>query len=579
MSFKTDEQISSELDLIMYQVSQAGDVSLEPVEPHMDLQTKLDRHSQDNKRLQEEHTADLARLNDRLQAEIAERKRIEQVLMRRLKLEKTISAISSRFIGSSDINAGIVASLRDIARLSGADSAFLYMLGGDYTEMNLMHEWYVDDTLCDGKSHEGFLAGLLPYWMTRLHKEEIIHVPDISSFTTQYMDIERALFDEYKVQSILVLPLHINENIVGLVCFYNVNRTGKWGNEDLLALRVLSEIIETAIARKNVEEALCDSEYKYRAVFENTGTMSMIVEKDSTISLVNSEFQKFSGWSKEEVEGKKRWTEFATDESVEKFKNYWRMRNCTNENLPDNYEYKFCDRWGDCKDIFVTVDRIPGTSRTVASLLDITERKRAERELKETAERYRNGLEGTIQAMSTIVETRDPYTAGHQRRVAHLACAIARELGFPEEHISGLRMAGTIHDIGKIRIPAEILTYPDILSETEFKIIKLHPVVGYDILKTIDFPWPVAQIVQQHHERLNGSGYPFGLPGDDIIPEAKILAVADVVEAMASHRPYRPSLGINKALEEISRNRGVLYDADAVDACLTLFNDKAFKLQ
>jgi PAS domain S-box-containing protein/putative nucleotidyltransferase with HDIG domain len=578
MSFKTEEQISSELDLLLYQVSQADDVLLEPAKPCTVLRNKPGRPHQGSKIIQEENTAEMARLNKQLQAEIAKRKRMELVLMRRLKLEKTISAISSRFIGLSDITAGIVASLRDIARLSGADSAYLYMLGRDNTEMNVMHEWHADDMFCDNKSHAAFLAGLLPYCMTRLHKEEIIHIPDISS-VTQRTGVEKTLFHEHNMHSILILPLHIDGHIVGLVCFYNVSRTGQWGNEDLLALRVLAEIIETAIARKNAEDALCDSEYKYRTVFENTGTVSMIVEKDSTISLVNSEFEKFSGWSKEEVEGKKRWTEFATDESVEKFKNYWRMRNCTNENLPYNYEYQFYNRWGDCKDIFVTVDRIPGTSRTVASLLDITERKKAEQELKETAERYRNGLEGTIQAMSTIVETRDPYTAGHQRRVAHLACAIAREMGFAEEQISGIRMAGIIHDIGKIRIPAEILTYPDILSEAEFKIIKLHPVVGYDILKTIDFPWPVARIVQQHHERLNGSGYPFGLSGDDIIEEAKILAVADVVEAMASHRPYRPSLGISKALEEISKNRGILYDADAVDACLTLFNKKAFKLQ
>lgn len=575
MSFKTDEQISGELDLLLYQVTKTEDPVLESVPPRVIFPDNPGPSSQNST---EERTTELTRLNDRLQREIAERKRIEQVLIRRLKLEKIISAISSRFIGLSDINAGIVASLRDIARLSGADSALLYMLGEDYSDINIMHEWHAHDITSESNSREAFLSGLLPYCMTKLHKEEIIHIPKVSC-VSKYTGADRALFDEHNVHSIIVLPLHVDGHFIGIACFFNVTRTGEWGNEDLLSLRVLTEIIETAIARKNVEHALCDSEYKYRTVFENTGTVSMIVERDSTISTVNSEFEKFSGWSKEEVEGKKKWTEFATSESVEKFKNYWRMRNCTNKNLPDNYEYQFCDRWGNCKDIFVTVDRIPGTDRTVASLLDITERKKAERELQKTAELYRNGLESTVQAMAAIVETRDPYTAGHQRRVAHLACAIAREMNIPEEKISGIRMAGIIHDIGKIRIPAEILTYPDILSDTEFRIIKLHPVVGYDILKAIDFPWPVAEIVQQHHERLNGSGYPYGLSGDDIIEEAKILAVADVVEAMASHRPYRPSLGIVKALEEISINRGILYDSATVDACLALFNKKSFKLQ
>jgi PAS domain S-box-containing protein/putative nucleotidyltransferase with HDIG domain len=344
-------------------------------------------------------------------------------------------------------------------------------------------------------------------------------------------------------------------------------------------LRILAEIIETAISKKKTEKALHDSEYKYSAIFENTGTVTMIVEDDSTISLVNSEFERFSGWTRQEVEGKKSWTEFATDESIGKFKKYWHMRKFASKDNPESYEYKFCDRWGNIKDIFITMDIIPGTNRSVASLSDITERKRMEKELKETALKYKNSLEGTVKAMAAVVETRDPYTAGHQRRVAQLACKIAENIGLSEEQINGLRVAGIIHDIGKIRVPSEILTCPSSLSEAEFKIIQLHPVIGYEILKTIDFPWPVAKIVQQHHERLNGSGYPFGLSDKEILLEAKILAVADVVEAMASDRPYRPSPGIDKALEEISTNRSILYDVDIVETCLQLFNEKLFTWQ
>jgi PAS domain S-box-containing protein/putative nucleotidyltransferase with HDIG domain len=208
---------------------------------------------------------------------------------------------------------------------------------------------------------------------------------------------------------------------------------------------------------------------------------------------------------------------------------------------------------------------------------DISERKRAQEEASRSAERLIEAMEHAIEAMAMIVEMRDPYTAGHQQRVTQLACAIARQMGLSEDQISGLRLAGLIHDIGKVRVPAEILTNPDGLSEPEFMIIKAHPMLGYEILKGIDFPWPVAQIVLQHHERMDGSGYPSGLTDEGIIIEARILAVADVVEAMASHRPYRASLGTNKALEEISQSKGVLYDSKAVDACLTLFRDKRFK--
>ena len=190
-----------------------------------------------------------------------------------------------------------------------------------------------------------------------------------------------------------------------------------------------------------------------------------------------------------------------------------------------------------------------------------------------------NAMEGIIQAMAKTVEMRDPYTAGHQRRVSTLACTIAQEMNLSKSRIQGIKMAGNIHDLGKISVPAEVLSKPTRLTEAEFSIIKSHPKTGHDILNGIEFPWPIAQIVYQHHERMDGSGYPQGLSGEEILMESRIMAVADVVEAMASHRPYRPALGIEKALEEISKNKNTLYDADAADACLKLFTEKGFTFQ
>ena len=209
---------------------------------------------------------------------------------------------------------------------------------------------------------------------------------------------------------------------------------------------------------------------------------------------------------------------------------------------------------------------------------DITERKRAEEQLKKSLQQTKKVLEEVVWTLSSIVEKRDPYTAGHQRRVADLACAIAGELNLPEVQIEGIRVAGVLHDIGKINVPAEILSKTGRLSEAEFSIIKTHAQVGKEILESIDFPWPVAQVAHQHHERLNGTGYPQGLSDGKIILEAKIMAVADVVEAMASHRPYRPALGVEKALEEISNKSGILYDPQVVDACRELFDKKGYNL-
>jgi len=202
---------------------------------------------------------------------------------------------------------------------------------------------------------------------------------------------------------------------------------------------------------------------------------------------------------------------------------------------------------------------------------DITNRK-------ESAERTKKALGATVQAIAVTVETRDPYTAGHQRKVADLACAIATEMNLPVDQIDGIRMAAVIHDLGKISVPAEILSKPTKLTKLEFDLIKAHSQSGHDILQDIDFPWPVARMVLEHHERMNGSGYPNGLMGDDIFIESRILAVADVVESMASHRPYRPSLGLEAALEEIKKNRGTLYDNAVADACLRLFREKGFQL-
>jgi len=202
---------------------------------------------------------------------------------------------------------------------------------------------------------------------------------------------------------------------------------------------------------------------------------------------------------------------------------------------------------------------------------------RREEALRESEEKLRIGLEAAIQTVALTVEMKSAYMAGHQRRVTNLASAIAKEMHLSGDEIDGIRMAGSIHDIGNMGVPAEILNKPVRLADIEFELIKTQPAVGYNILKEIQFPWPVAKIVLQHHERMDGSGYPRGLSGDDILIEARILAVADAVEAMSSHRPYRLALGIDKALEEMKEKRGILYDPEVVDACLKLFTEKGFK--
>jgi putative two-component system response regulator len=207
----------------------------------------------------------------------------------------------------------------------------------------------------------------------------------------------------------------------------------------------------------------------------------------------------------------------------------------------------------------------------------VNELEAANASLRASEERAQALLKAVVETISKMVESRDPYTTGHERRVGELAGAIARSLGYDGERLDGLRIAGFLHDVGKIAVPSEILTKPGRLSDNEYTLIQAHAQLGYDILSGIDFQTPVAEITLQHHERLDGSGYPRGLAGDEILPEARILAVADVVEAMMSHRPYRASLGLEQALAEIELGRGRIYDPVAVDACLRLFREEDFR--
>jgi PAS domain S-box-containing protein/putative nucleotidyltransferase with HDIG domain len=328
----------------------------------------------------------------------------------------------------------------------------------------------------------------------------------------------------------------------------------------------LAHTIRYAIERKQAEEDL----RAQALIFENIHDGIIVTDLEGNIIRWNPAAEKMFGYYKDEVFHKTLGilpTHF--------IKGTLRDGRWAGEM---NFTHKD-GKQGTCETTVIPLYDERGTIRAVFGVShDITKHKQAEQALQRSYDKLRETLIVTVNTLASTVEMRDPYTAGHQRRVTILACAIAEELGLTEEQFDGLRLAGLVHDIGKFTVPVEILNKPGRISETEFNIIKTHPQAGYNLLKEIEFPWPVAQIVLQHHERLDGSGYPQGLKNGGIMLEAKILAVADVVEAMASHRPYRPALGIEVALEEITKNKGVLYDPDVVDVCSRLFIDKGFVL-
>ena len=353
-----------------------------------------------------------------------------------------------------------------------------------------------------------------------------------------------------------------------------ISTTTDPGGRQIGQVVLLTDITE----REKAEEDLRESEDKYRVLVESAGE-GICVLQDGVLKFVNSTLAATAGLSIDEMTNKS-FLDYVHPEDSEMIIER-ESRRLRGEEFETSYTFRALNKAGHTKWVNLNAVMITweGKPATLNFLMDITERKHSEEKLLRSYESLQKTLNDALNTMVMMLEMRDPYTAGHQQRVAELATAIAREMKFEDSRIDQLRMAAIIHDIGKMYVPSDILSKPGRLSEIEFNLIKTHSQCGYDIVKGMDFPCSVAKVVLQHHERLDGSGYPNQLKSEDLLIEAKILAVADVIEAMASHRPYRPALGIARALEEISSNKGKLYDAEVVDVCIELFNSGKFEFK
>jgi PAS domain S-box-containing protein/putative nucleotidyltransferase with HDIG domain len=347
------------------------------------------------------------------------------------------------------------------------------------------------------------------------------------------------------------------------------------GGEPLRYHLTFSDVEERARAA----EALRKSEERYRSLFETMAEGVMLIAADGRLISVNPAAESILGLTRSEIHDLTndgaRWQLLRSDGTPMPEEEIPGPRAMREKRAVKDVVAGFPRPDGSVSWISVSAaplfDAVGELGGVVVTFTDISELRRAGQGLLESLAVQKTVTEGVIAALALTVETRDPYTTGHQQRVGELAAAMALDMGLGKERAEGLRVAGMLHDVGKIKIPAEILSKPGLLSTMEFELIKEHAQAGYEILAAIHFPWPVAEMTRQHHERQDGSGYPRGLTGEDILPEARILAVADVVEAMASHRPYRPALGLEAALAEVRAGAGVRFDADAVAACEQVF--------
>jgi PAS domain S-box-containing protein/putative nucleotidyltransferase with HDIG domain len=461
---------------------------------------------------------------------------------------------------------------RGMIMLANKDRTLLqYMVGYGY---NPEHEGYLRETKFHLEREGSTGPAVMAFKkQTPFLVNNIKDIDDkISSSSLEFARIMGA-------ESFICVPIIYEKESMGVLFVDNLKSKRRLTQSDISILLGIAPQIAISIKNALSYQAIMESEERFRSLSENAPDIIYTLGTDGSFTYVNPAWERILGHPARNVLGK----HFASFMREEDAPGYIRLldlvkheRRIFRDEIAILVHYDGSYRHFSISSA-PNLDAEDNVIGFVGIFKDITDLKISQEQLRKSYQKLQGTLDVTIQAISMIVEARDPYTAGHQERVARLSSAIAREMGLPEERIKGIRMAALIHDIGKINVPAEILSKPTRLNEIELSLIQAHPQVGYNILKTIDFSFPVEKVVLQHHERLNGSGYPSGLSGDDILLEARILSVSDVVESMASHRPYRPALGIDAALEAIQQSRGIGFDPDVVDACVNLFQKKTFK--
>lgn len=513
--------------------------------------------------------------------DLSDRQKARATVSRRVRLEQLASRISFSLKNSEDdLDSAVDAALGRIGAFTGSDRAYVFSFNKDYTIMTNIHEWCSEGITPQKDNLQDLSTCQFPWWMENLKNRNRIIINDVKNMPKEAY-LEKEIIQSQGIKSLLVLPYYLGEELGGFVGLDNCHGSFSWQKGDIALLQLVSQMIGDSFRTRIYRKALEFSEKRYRSIVENQQDFVLRFDPDLKVTFANQAFSRFIHIDTRKLKGMDV-THFCDTCTLLFLREVIPFLKPGEE--PAVYEEGFRSSGSvDRKDLEWMVNGIfddQGDLREIQAVVrDITSRRKAEREREEFLSKLKNSLEKTIGIISHMVEVRDPYTGGHHERVALLARSLAEKLVLPEEEKEYVYYAALIHDMGKINVPSEILSKPGKLEPFEFELVKSHSALAYQVLHKGDLPVPIDEIVLQHHERMDGSGYPDGLKGEEILIGARIIAVADVVEAMCSHRPYRPARGIDLALEEIEQNSGKLYDKKVVDACLCLFREEGFTFQ
>jgi PAS domain S-box-containing protein/putative nucleotidyltransferase with HDIG domain len=501
--------------------------------------------------------------------DVSDYRNSQKDLAARLRTEQNTNRVLARLVGVFDIDQAVDSTLAELGELAQADRAFLFLVYEKGTKMDNTHEWCAKDVTPHIDNLQNLSTTDLPWWKKQLEAGASIDIRDVNAMPAE-AKAEKTWLSQMGVRSLIALPVRLNGQLTGLMGLAAVKKEKEWAESESRLLKTVADVVGEYLDKKRTDDVQRERDERFSRLAQ-ASIEGLFILQHGKIMDSNHAAGTLLGFKPSEFQGQ-GFVSLVNDKArpgVEKYLNgsgsapfETEIRNKAGLAVPVELQKRS-----------VLIQEVPVT---IVAVRDVSERKKTAAAESEKAGVFKDALSGSIRALSLSLALRDPYAAGHGEGVAELAAAIAQEMGLPEDKVEGLRLTGTVHDIGKINLPAEILSKPGKISDAERTLVENHPQTGADILKDIRFPWPVSQIVLQHHERMDGSGYPAGLSGKQILLEARILGVADIVDAMVSDRSYRPAPGLEDAVEEITQNKGTLYDADVVDAAVRVINQRGY---